>query len=150
VSIDASLHAALLAAHDHKGAAGAGGAFDLADVAADDTRFWRDSHDAAGPHAPFDLSDETQDGAPRGQVQLFGDPSSSAAHAPLGRMDLTTLVDPFALEMDQDYDCVHASNPACSYVTYGPLCAPEPSRLGVELYESRYGAVEAAWQPSGC
>ena len=111
-----------------------GGAFDLADVAADSTRYWRDSHDAGGPHAPFDLSDETQDGAPRGQVQYFRDPSSAAANAPLGRMDLTTLVDPSALEMDQDYDCVHNSNPSCSYVTYGPLCAPEAAKVGVDLY----------------
>ena len=149
MSMDGALHAALVAANDHKGAA-SGGTFDLADVPADSTRFWRDSHDAGGPHAPFDLSDETQDGAPRGQVQFFRDPSSTAANAPLGRMDLTTLVDPSALEMDQDYDCVHNSNPSCSYITYGPLCAPETSKLGVDLYEANYGTVEASWRPSGC
>ena len=150
MSMDGTLHSALVAANDHKGAAGTGGAFDLADVPADDTRYWRDSHDAGGPHAPFDLSDETQDGAPRGQVQYFRDPSSSAANAPLGRMDLTTLVDPSALEMDQDYDCVHNSNPSCNYVTYGPLCAPEASKLGVDLYEGTYGTVEPTWRPNGC
>ena len=150
LSMDATLHATLVAANDDKGAAGAGGVFDLADVPADNTRFWRDSHDVGGPHAPFDLSDETQDGAPRGQVQYFRDPSSAAANAPLGRMDLATLVDPLALEMDQDYDCVHNSNPACSYVTYGPLCAPEASKLGVDLYESNYGAIDSSWLPSGC
>jgi hypothetical protein len=150
MSMDGTLHAALVAANADKGAAGAGGAFDLADVPADATRFWRDSHDAGGPHAPFDLSDETQDGAPRGQVQYFRDPASTAANAPLGRMDLTTLIDPSALEMDQDYDCVHNSNPSCSYVTYGPLCAPEASQVGVDLYESNYGAVEATWRPGGC
>jgi hypothetical protein len=150
MSMDAALHAALVAANDHKGAAGTAGAFDLADVPADDTRYWRDSHDAGGPHAPFDLSDETQDGAPRGQVQYFRDPSSTAANAPLGRMDLTTLVDPSALEMDQDYDCVHNSNPSCSYVTYGPLCAPEAAKVGVDLYEGTYGTIESAWRPSGC
>jgi hypothetical protein len=150
MSMDLALHTALVAANDHKGAAGASGAFDLADVPADSTRYWRDSHDAGGPHAPFDLSDETQDGAPRGQVQYFRDPSSTAAHAPLGRMDLTTLVDPSALEMDQDYDCVHNSNPSCSYVAYGPLCAPEASKLGVDLYEGTYGMVESSWRPNGC
>ena len=111
---------------------------------------WRDSHDLGGPHAPFDLSDETNDGAPRGQVQYFSDPASAVANAPLGRMDLTTLVDPLALEMDHDYDCVHNSNPSCSYVTYGPLCAPETSKLGVDLYESSYGTIESGWHPSGC
>jgi hypothetical protein len=65
-------------------------------------------------------------------------------------MDLTTLVDPSALEMDQDYDCVHNSNPSCSYVTYGPLCAPEAAKSGVELYEATYGPIEATWRPSGC
>ena len=150
MSMDGALHAALVAANADKGAAGPTGAFDLADVPADASRFWRDSHDAAGPHAPFDLSDETQDGAPRGQVQFFRDPTSSAAQAPLGRMDLTTLVDPSALEMDQDYDCVHDSNPSCSYVTYGPLCAPEASKVGVDLYEGNYGSTESGWHPTGC
>lgn len=150
MSMDGALHAALVAANGNKGAAGPSGAFDLADVPADSSRFWRDSHDAAGPHAPFDLSDETQDGAPRGQVQYFRDPTSSAANAPLGRMDLTALVDPSALEMDQDYDCVHNSNPACSYVTYGPLCAPEASRVGLDLYEANYGPTESGWHPTGC
>jgi hypothetical protein len=150
MSMDPALHDALVAASDHKGAAGAGGAFDLADVSGGSARFWRDSHDLGGAHAPFDLSDETNDGAPRGQVQFFRDPTAPAALAPLGRLDLTSLVDPDALEMDHDFDCVHNSNPACSYVTYGPLCAPETSRLGVDLYESNYGAIESGWHPSGC
>ncbi len=150
MSMDAALHAALVAANTSQGAAGPTGAFDIADIPADSSRFWRDSHDVGGPHAPFDLSDETQDGAPRGQVQYFRDPTSSAANAPLGRMDLTTLVDPSALEMDQDYDCVHNSNPGCSYVTYGPLCAPEASKIGIDLYESSYGSAESGWHPSGC
>jgi hypothetical protein len=150
LSMDAALHDALVAANTHKGAAGTGGVYDLADVQPGASRFWRDSHDAAGPHTPFDLSDETENGAPRGQVQYFRDPASAAAKAPLGRMDLTTLVDPFALEMDQDYDCLHNSNPSCSYVTYGPLCAPMASKLGVDLYESNYGSVEVSWRPSGC
>jgi hypothetical protein len=150
MSMDAALHDALVAANTHKGAAGAGGAFDIADVPADSSRYWRDSHDLGGPHAPFDLSDETEDGAPRGQVQYFRDPASAAATAPLGRLDLSSLVDPAALEMDQDYDCVHNSNPSCSYTTYGPLCAPESAKVGVDLYESNYGAIESGWHPSGC
>ena len=150
MSMDPSLHDTLVAANLHQGAAGSNGVFDLADVQPGSSRFWRDSHDAGGPHAPFDLSDETESGAPRGQVQYFRDPTSAAAKAPLGRMDLTSLVDPSALEMDQDYDCVHNSNPSCSYVTYGPLCAPMGSKLGVDLYESNYGPIEASWRPNGC
>jgi hypothetical protein len=144
MSMDGALHAALVAANTNKGAAGSGGAFDLADVPGGSSRFWRDSHDVGGPHAPFDLSDETESGAPRGQVQYFRDPTSSAANAPLGRTDVTTLVDPSALEMDQDYDCVHNSNPSCSYVTYGTLCTPQPSKIGLDLYESSYGPIESS------
>lgn len=150
MSMDGALHAALVAANSNKGAAGSGGVFDLADVPGGSSRFWRDSHDLGGPHAPFDLSDETENGAPRGQVQYFRDPTSTAANAPLGRVDLTSLVDPSALEMDQDYDCTHNSNPSCSYVTYGALCVPQPSKLGIDLYELSYGSVETTWRPSGC
>src|SRR6185503_21158081 len=96
---DMTLHAAMVAANADKGAT----PYDIADIPMGG--FWRDSHDLGGPHAPFDLSDETNDGAPRGQTQYFSDPASAVANAPLGRMDLTTLVDPLALEMDHDYDC---------------------------------------------
>lgn len=144
VSIDPALHAALVAAHDRAGAA----PFDLADV--QDGTSWRDTHDLAGPHAPFDLGVETNEGAPRGQAQLFRDPSAASASAPLGRLDLETLVDPYALELDQDYDCVHSSNPLCTYVLYGPLCTPLASALGVDVYAASYGAVDLAWRPAGC
>lgn len=144
VSIDDALHAALVLTNDHHGAT----PFDLADVPSGSG--WRDSHDLAGPHSPFDLSDETNDGAPRGQVQLFRDVASSAATAPLGRMDLPTLVDPYALEIDQDYDCIHDSNPTCSYVTYGPACFPMASKTGVDIYGDTYGVVDLGWRPTGC
>jgi len=144
MSMDASLHTAMLAANTNKGAA----PYDIADVVA--AGYWRDSHDAGGSHAPFDASDETNDGAPRGQTQYFKDPASTLATTALGRMDLTTLVDPYAIEMDQDYDCTHNSNPACSYTLYGPLCAPETSELGTQIYMSKYGDFTPAWKPTGC
>ena len=141
---DTALHAALHAANGHKGAA----PYDIADIPMGG--FWRDSHDLGGPHAPFDLSDETNDGAPRGQTQYFSDVTSTLANTPLGRQDLETLVDPFAIEMDQDYDCPHNSNPGCSYTTYGPLCAPESSLPGTQIYTEHYGDFEPAWLPAGC
>jgi hypothetical protein len=150
MSMDATLQHTLVAANAAKGAPAANGKPDLLDIPGGSNRFWRDSHDLGGPHAPFDLSDETDNGAPRGQVQYFRDPSSTIAQAPLGRMDLTTLVDPYALEMDQDYDCPHNSNPSCTYVTYGPLCAPQPPLVGVDEYAKSYGSDEPAWKPSGC
>jgi hypothetical protein len=52
--------------------------------------------------------------------------------------------------MDQDYDCVHNSNPACSYVFYGPACAPQSSQEGTTIYTQDYGDFEAGWKPSGC
>jgi hypothetical protein len=142
--VDAALHTAQLAANTTKGAT----PYAIADIPT--TSYWRDSHDAGGPHAPFDLSDETNAGAPRGQTQYFRDPASAAANAPLNRMDLTTLVDPYALELDQDYDCTHNSNPACSYIFYGPACVPESSQLGTQLYTSGYGDFEPAYKPGGC
>ena len=148
MSQDATLHDAQLAANDHQGATQPTIGYDIADAPIG--TFWRDSHDLGGPHAPFDLSDETDTGAPRGQTQYFRDPTSTLANTALGRQDLTTLVDPFALEMDQDYDCAHDSNPDCSYVFYGPACAPETSALGTDIYAQSYGSFEPTWKPSGC
>jgi hypothetical protein len=139
---DMVLHAAQLAANTHQGAQ----PYDIADI----TTYWRDSHDAGGPHAPFDVSDETNDGAPRGQTQYFRDPASTVANSPLGRMDLSTLVDPYALEMDQDYDCTHNSNPDCAYTFYGPACAPETNEPGTQIYSGNYGDFEPAYKPAGC
>lgn len=148
LSMDGALHRALVAAHDRRGARRADGAFDLADVPPGAA--WRESRDLAGPHDPFTLSVETDEGAPRAQAHFFRDPTRAPATAPLGRRDLAGLVDPMALEVDQDYDCAHASNPLCEYVFYGPGCLPAPRRLGVAVYAARYGAVDLAWRPAGC
>lgn len=148
MSMDATLQAAQLAANQHQGAMQANGRYDIADVVA--SSYWRNSHDLGGPHSPFDLSDETNSGAPRGQTQYFSDPTSMLAGSPLGRQDLTSLVDPYALEMDQDYDCVHNSNPDCTYVTYGPACLPQASEPGTQVYTASYGSYEPTWQPQGC
>lgn len=139
---DMTLHAAQVAASTRKGAQ----PYDLADI----TTYWRDSHDLGGPHAPFDLSDETNDGAPRGQTQYFQDPASTLANTALGRMDLMTLVDPYAVEMDQDYDCTHNSNPDCPYTLYGPACAPETNEPGTAIYAANYGDIISSWSPTGC
>jgi len=141
MSMDAHLQHSQLLANQRKGAA----PYDIADIPP--TSFWRDSHDLGGPHAPFDLSDETNAGAPRGQTQYFSDPTSALANSPLNRMDLTTLIDPLALEMDQDYDCVHNSNPDCTYVTYGPACLPQSSMEGVAIYVMNYGSIDAGYTP---
>lgn len=150
VSIDEALHHSLLVANGSKGLAPDGGVTELADVPIGAGSFWRDSHDLGGTHAPFDLSDETENGGPRGQVQFFASTTSAAATTPLGRTDLTTLVDPYALELDQDYDCTHNSNPLCDYTFYGPLCAPAATKAGTAIYAEKYGAFDPTWQPVDC
>jgi hypothetical protein len=150
VSMDMPLHESLIAANTNKGQANDAGKPDIADIQIGANSFWRDSHDLGGAHAPFDLSDETDNGAPRGQVQYFKDVTSAAATAPLGRTDLMTLVDPHALEMDQDYDCPHNSNPLCAYTTYGALCFPGASKLGIAIYTETYGDYDPSWQPVDC
>jgi hypothetical protein len=148
VSMDEPLHAAMVAAHDNEGDEGDDGVFDVADIPPDSS--WRDTHDGAGPHDPFDISNETDEGGPRGQAHFFRDPTSEAAGAPLGRLDVEELVDPFALEFDHDYDCVHDSNPMCEYTFYGPLCAPDSPELGIDIYAEKYGNLEPDWRPAGC
>jgi hypothetical protein len=148
ISIDTALHAALVAANANAGAPGPGGVFDLADIPPDG--FWRNSEDLAGPHEPFDMSDETEDGAPRGQAHFFRNPASPAATSPLGLTDLEKLVDPYALEIDQDYDCFHNSNPSCEYTLYGPLCAPESAAIGADIYAANYGDYGRDYRPAGC
>ena len=123
---------------------------ELADVPAGAGSFWRDSRDLAGPHAPFDLSDETENGGPRGQVQFFASTMSAVAMKPLARTDVMTLVDPYALELDQDYDCAHNSNPLCDYILYGPLCAPAASKSGTDIFTDKYGSIDPTWEPVDC
>jgi hypothetical protein len=147
VSMDAALHSELIAVNREKGKRA--GRPIMPDVATTNS-FWRDSHDLGGAHPPFDISDETEKGAPRGQVQFFRDPTSAQAKAPLGRTDLADLVDPHALEIDQDYDCAHNSNPACEYVFYKKFCLPGSSKTGLKLYTENYGAVVDNWQPASC
>lgn len=147
MSMDAELQAVQVAANKDQGALQMG-KYDIADVIP--SSYWRNSHDLGGPHPPFDLSDETNSGAPRGQTQYFSDPTSTLANSPLGRQDLMTLVDPYALEMDQDYDCVHNSNPICQYITYGPACLPETQELGTDVYKGSYGDYGATWTPTAC
>ncbi|MFT3692998.1 MAG: hypothetical protein QM831_07645 [Kofleriaceae bacterium] len=120
-------------------------AHEITDVIAEG--YWRASHDVGGPHAPFDQSNETNDGGPRGQTQYFADPTSAIANAPLGRLGVESVIDPYALEMDQDYDCTHNSNPACQYTFYGTLCAPEAGELGVQIYSDKYGDFDATYTP---
>lgn len=139
MAMDPALHTAFIAAHDR----GGNGLHDsLANTV------WGPSSDLGGPHGPFTESAETDEGAPRGQAHYFRDVATRPATEPLGRLDLVELTDPFSLEMDLDYNCIHESNPLCSYTTYGAFCVPGPSRMGIELVASKYGMYESDWAPS--
>ena len=148
VSTDSVLHDAQVSANAAHGGTLPNGEAILGDVVA--SSYWRDSQDLAGPHTPFDLSNETEQGAPRGQTHYFEDPTSATANAPLGRTDLQALVDPYALEIDHDYDCFHNSNPLCKYVFYGPMCLPESEQAGTAIYTDSYGSYEESYQPAPC
>ena len=74
----------------------------------------------------------------------------NAAVYPFGRTDLASLVDPYLVELDHDFDCLHFSNPLCSYVSLPSSCLPQAAKLGTALYLEGYGDFGAAWAPAGC
>lgn len=123
-------------------------------------RAWRDSSDIAGPHAPFTASDETSYGSPRGQVHFFvprTNPERTAyliplqpdSPGPVWRRGVEGVSDPYLLEMDQDYNFLHDSNPLCdsylqSYINNHGNSGPEPINTGWEP-----AACDSAPPPSG-
>ncbi|TMQ11247.1 MAG: hypothetical protein E6J91_23635 [Deltaproteobacteria bacterium] len=107
--------------------------------------YFRNSHDAGGPHAPFDWSDESKGGrtdspgSPTAQTQFWSADSSwlpsggGAASSPVYRTGVWGVVDPYLLEIDQDWDLCHHSDPAsCS--------------RGQE-YSDDYGDYQPNWSP---
>jgi hypothetical protein len=103
---------------------------------------WRASHDLGGPHAPFDQSDETFTGQPRGQTQFF---STDAKAVTLERNGVEGVLDAHIVEHDIDYDLVHNSDPQCTYLT----------GFGRDLYQKLWtplgnGGPEFDYLPSGC
>ena len=114
-------------------------------------RSWRDSSDPKGSHAPFTASDETSYGSPRGQVHFWAprvNPERTAyvipvqpAYAQVWRRGVESLVDPYMVEMDQDYNVLHDSNPLCynflsAYVSNHGSSGPEPININ--------------WEPTSC
>src|SRR3954447_12262213 len=70
-----------------------------------------------GPHSPFDMSNETAYGHPRGQMHFWG--SSQGAWTPVYRTGVPGIVDQNIMEIDQDYDWNHPSSTECTYDTDG-------------------------------
>lgn len=105
---------------------------------------WIHTRDAAGPHDPFDASVETDLGLrctllfetsgsmpPTGQAHFF-----LATPVAFTRGTATLPADPFMLEVDQDYNCVHDSNPTC--------------RDFEDRYRTNHGDFVCDWIPSAC
>lgn len=114
-------------------------------------RNWRESQDIAGPHDPFTVSDETTYGSPRGQVHFWlprTNPERTAyvipvepASGPVWRPGVGGIDDPYMLEMDQDYNWTHESNPLCSDY--------------LNDYVANHGAagpdyIDLDWEPAAC
>lgn len=103
------------------------------------------TRDLAGPHDPFDASIESDVGLSCTLLIEDGDsrPPTLQAHffvetpAAVERGDGISLpADPFMLEIDHDYDCLHRSNPTCSDFD--------------EKYRENYGDFECEWIPAAC
>ena len=115
-------------------------------------RAWRESSDFLGPHDPFNASDETSYGSPRGQVHFWAPrtnpertayliPLEPASTGPVSRRGVEGVSDPYLIEMDQDYNFVHDSNPLCSdfledYIENHGSSGPEPININ--------------WEPAAC
>ncbi|MCS6797971.1 MAG: hypothetical protein NZ898_05500 [Myxococcota bacterium] len=106
---------------------------------------WIRTRDLGGPHDPFDASLETDTGLrcillvetpesrpPNGQAHFFLEGSARA----FSRGTTALPLDPYMLEIDHDYDCLHRSN---------PLCADFDER-----YTRNWGDFDCDWVPSAC
>ncbi len=106
---------------------------------------WAPSGDIAGPHDPFDASNETETGLDCILLIETADSRPPTAQAHFFRAGSETTIvrgaveiapDPRAIEVDQDFDCIHRSNPTCSDFE--------------SRYQDHYGDFECAWVPPTC
>jgi hypothetical protein len=120
-----------------------GAAADISDGG--DGTHWAPSSDLGGPHAPFDMSNETESGLdclliveteasrpPTAQAHFF----AAGSEVEVRRGGLVIGPDPLLLEIDLDFDCFHRSN---------PLCNDFEAR-----YRASYGDFVCEWTPSAC
>ena len=86
--------------------------------------------DRIPPHDPFDASNETSYGHPRGQLHYWI--SDWGFYIPVCRTDVPCIIDANLMEIDQDYDWNHPSSTECTYdnptgrtVTFGESSTDE-------------------------
>jgi hypothetical protein len=124
--------------------------------------YWKPSADLAGPHSPFDASNETAYGHPRGQIQFWG--SNNGYSTPVYSTGVNGIVDENIMEIDQDYDWNHPSSTECSYDTGGcDTCRSAGDRAsfssgpGRMIYARQhpylagsFAGPDYEWSPTGC
>jgi hypothetical protein len=97
----------------------------------------KQSGDRGGPHWPFNGSRETIHGQPRGQLHYFlWDWDAISLD---GRREMSGVFDPWAMEVDIDYNWIHDSNPLCTY----------SGDLGLDDYRDKWGETHKPnpWWP---
>ena len=124
--------------------------------------YWTASNDLAGPHDPFDASNMTSYGHPRGQMHFWL--SDAGFWTPVYSTGVNGIVDENMMEIDQDYDWNHPSSTECSYDTDGcDTCKSGPSQAGFGtgpgrmIYARQHPHLEGffagpdyEWAPTGC
>jgi hypothetical protein len=154
LSMDNTLHNVMLIAH--------GNSNSFVTFDQNGNNYWKPSADLGGPHAPFDMSDETSYGHPRGQNQFWG--SGSGYSTPVYSTGVNGIVDYNIMEIDQDYDAIHSSSTECNYGTGGcDTCASAGDRAnfssgsGRMIYARQHPTLPGSfagpdyeWAPTGC
>jgi len=78
---------------------------------------WGSANDIAGPHSPFNNESGTAKGTPAGQTNFW---SYNTDAVVLQRGGVVGVFDPQIVELDNDYNWIHDSNPEGEYSgTYG-------------------------------
>lgn len=124
--------------------------------------YWKPSADPFGPHDPFDASNETSYGHPRGQMHFWK--SGSGYSTPVHNIGVYGVVDIGILEIDQDYDAWHPSSTECAYDTDGcDTCKAAGDRASFGVGPGRmiyarqhpylpgsFAGPDYEWAPAGC
>jgi len=154
VSMDNALHNAMIVANNNSNS--------FVTFDQNGNNYWKKSSDPGGPHDPFDASNETSYGHPRGQMHFWK--SSAGFSTPVYSTGVNGVVDENIMEIDQDYDWNHPSSTECSYDTGGcDTCQASYDRAGFSdgpgrmIYARQhpdlpgsFAGPDYEWAPTGC
>ena len=105
--------------------------------------------DLGGAHPPFNASNETSYGDPRGQMHFWWD-YMSGQNTCVWRNSLGCIIDYLVMEMDHDFNAMHDSSTECIYTR--EVCGNIPL-TGRQVYECQHPAgpdvlpVDWSWVP---